>query len=74
MRDCRLEQELEEARRKHEEELAAELEKQRSEAERDMQQAVEETRQEADLRLNMQRSQYEDKLSDLESLLVGVLE
>ncbi len=54
----RLQAELDEARRRHQEELTA---------------TVEKTRAAASLELSMQRHEYEDKLAELEKALVGII-
>ena len=62
-----LEQELDEARRKHEEKMAAELLRQQSKA----QDELDQVKEQADQKLIQQRSQYEDRLQELEKLLVS---
>ena len=54
---CRLQAELDEAKRKHREELTT---------------LVAKTKQAANLELSMQRHEFEDKLAELEKALVGL--
>ncbi len=64
---CRHQAELDEAKQKHH----AELQRTQSEAQQQMHAELERKRQEAERLLNEQRSQYEDKLSELEKGLVS---
>jgi len=68
---CRLEAELEEARRRHEEEMRVELERQEAEAQQRMDAELEKKRLEAADQLNKQRHLYEDRLAELNKLLVS---
>ncbi|KAI0241565.1 hypothetical protein LSAT2_023593 [Lamellibrachia satsuma] len=65
----RLEAELEEARRKHEEEMRVELERQETEAQLRMDEELEKKTREANQQLNQQRNLYEDRLAQLNQLL-----
>ena len=68
---CRLEAELEEARRKHEEMLKEELERKEKEAKIKMNIELEKLKQKSELELSMQRHQYDDRLALLEENLVS---
>lgn len=70
---ARLEAELEEARRKHEEEMRVELERQETEAQLRMDEELEKKTREANQQLNQQRNLYEDRLAQLNQLLVSQL-
>lgn len=67
--NARLEAELEEARRRHEEEMRVELERQETEAQQRMDAELEKKKLEADEQLNQQRHLYEDRLAELNKLL-----
>lgn len=66
---CRLEAELEEARKQHEEQMERELQRQRNQAEQELQR----NKQQADLKLSLQKHVYEDRLADLQQQLVWTL-
>ncbi len=67
----RLQAELEEAKKQHQEEMEVELERQKSAARMQMLQELERKKQEADIELNLKKSEYEDKMADLEKSLVS---
>ena len=68
----RLEAELDDARRKHETQLRVELERQEAESRQRMAAELAKKTRQADEQLNEQRDLYEDRLAELNDLLVSL--